>query len=108
MVWFYGGGLFSGESEDYDGGKLASRGDVIVVTLNYRFGALGFLSHPALNQEGHAAVNYGIMDQQFALRWVTDNIAGFSGDPYNLRFLVSPAAAPASWPICNRFCRVAV
>jgi len=84
MVWFYGGGLFSGESEDYDGGKLASRGDVIVVTLNYRVGALGFLSHPALNQEGHAAVNYGIMDQQFALRWVKDNIAAFGGDPDNV------------------------
>ena len=84
MVWFYGGGLFSGESEDYDGAKLAVRGNVIVVTLNYRVGALGFLSHAALNQEGHAAVNYGIMDQQFALRWVKDNIQRFGGDPDNV------------------------
>lgn len=84
MVWFYGGGLYSGESNDYDASKLVSRGDVLVVTLNYRVGALGFLSHPALNGEGHAAVNYGIMDQQFALKWVHDNIAAFGGDPDNV------------------------
>ncbi len=84
MVWFYGGGLFSGESNDYDGSKLASRGGVIVVTLNFRVGALGFLSHPAINAEGHPFANYGIMDQQFALRWVQRNIAAFGGDPQNV------------------------
>jgi para-nitrobenzyl esterase len=80
MVWFYGGGLFSGESNDYDGSKLAERGNVIVVTLNFRVGALGFLSVPSLNGEGHPHVNYGIMDQQAALRWVKQNIANFGGD----------------------------
>ena len=81
MVWFYGGGLFSGESNDYDGSKLARRGRTIVVTLNYRIGALGFLSQPALNAEGHPYANYGLMDQQYALRWVRRNIARFGGDP---------------------------
>ena len=84
MVWFYGGGLFSGESDDYDGSKLAKRGNVIVVTFNYRVGALGFLSHPAINAEGHPYANYGIMDQQAALRWVNRNIAAFGGDPGNV------------------------
>ena len=84
MVWFHGGGLFSGESNDYDGSKLARRGNVIVVTTNYRVGALGFFSHSAINAEGHAFANYGIMDQQAALRWVQRNIAAFGGDPGNV------------------------
>jgi para-nitrobenzyl esterase len=84
MVWLHGGGLFSGESNDYDGSKLARLGDVVVVTLNYRIGALGFLSHPAINAEGHAFANYGIMDQQFALKWVQSNIAAFGGNPGNV------------------------
>jgi para-nitrobenzyl esterase len=53
MVWFHGGGLFSGENNVYDGGKLARRGNVVVVTTNYRVGAAGFFSHPAINAEGH-------------------------------------------------------
>jgi para-nitrobenzyl esterase len=84
MVWFHGGGLFSGESNDYDGSKLARRGNVIVVTTNYRVGALGFFSHPAINGEGHPFANYGIMDQQATLRWVQRNIAAFGGDPGNV------------------------
>jgi para-nitrobenzyl esterase len=84
MVWFHGGGLFSGESNDYDGSKLASRGRVVVVTLNYRVGALGFFWHPAINAEGHPFANYGIMDEQLALRWVQANIAAFGGDPGNV------------------------
>jgi para-nitrobenzyl esterase len=84
MVWFHGGGLFSGESNDYDGSKLAHRGNVVVVTTNYRVGAMGFMSHPAINAEGHPFANYGIMDQQSALRWVQRNIAAFGGDPGNV------------------------
>lgn len=84
MVWFYGGGLYSGESNDYDGSKLAKRGNVLVVTFNYRVGALGFLSHAAINAEGHPFANYGIMDQQAALQWVKDNISAFGGDPGNV------------------------
>ena len=84
MVWFYGGGMYSGESDDYDGSKLVRRGGVVVVTLNYRVGAFGFFSHPAINGEGHPAINYGIMDQQAALKWVQRNIAAFGGDPGNV------------------------
>ncbi len=84
MVWFYGGGMYSGESNDYDGSKLVRRGGVVVVTLNYRVGAFGFFSHPAINSEGHPAINYGIMNQQAALRWVQRNIAAFGGDPANV------------------------
>ena len=66
---------------DYDGTKLAADG-VVVVTINYRLGALGFLSHPALaSSPGGPSGNYGLMDQQAALRWVRDNIRRFGGDP---------------------------
>ncbi len=95
MVWIYGGGLFSGESNDYDASKLASQGDVVVVTFNYRIGALGFLSHPAINAEGHPFANYGIMDQQFALQWVKRNIAAFGGNPNNVTIFGQSGGATA-------------
>jgi para-nitrobenzyl esterase len=95
MVWIYGGGLFSGESNDYDASKLAARGDVVVVTVNYRIGALGFFSHPALNAEGHPFANYGIMDQQFALRWIKRNIARFGGNPDNVTLFGQSGGATA-------------
>jgi len=83
MVWIHGGSLTAGESDDFDASGLAAFGEVIVVTINYRLGALGFLAHPALTAESpdHASGNYGIMDQQFALQWVQRNIAAFGGDP---------------------------
>ena len=81
MVWIHGGGLFDGESNDYDGSKLALQGDTVVVTINYRLGVLGWLAQPALDAEGHPFGNYGLMDQQFALQWVRRNIAAFGGDP---------------------------
>ena len=69
---------------NYDGTKLAADGTV-VVTINYRLGALGFLAHPALaSRPGGPAGNYGLMDQQAALRWVQHNIARFGGDPHNV------------------------
>jgi para-nitrobenzyl esterase len=80
MVWIHGGAFINGSSGLYDSRWLASRGDVIVVTLNYRLGALGFLAHPSLGAPG-AVGNYGLADQQAALRWVRDNIANFGGDP---------------------------
>ncbi|HVJ51713.1 MAG TPA: carboxylesterase family protein [Aliidongia sp.] len=83
MVWLHGGGFVAGESDDYDPARLVAQG-VVVVTLNFRQGALGFLAQPALDAEGHPAVNYGILDQQAALRWVRTNIAGFGGDPRNV------------------------
>jgi para-nitrobenzyl esterase len=84
LVWIHGGGFTLGSGEDYDATKLAQDGTV-VVTINYRLGALGFLAHPALaDRPGGAAGNYGLMDQQAALRWVRRNIRGFGGDPRNV------------------------
>ena len=80
MVWIHGGGFINGSGDIYNARRLASRGDVVVVTINYRLGALGFLAHPALGPAGDVG-NYGLADQQAALRWVHDNIAGFGGDP---------------------------
>lgn len=88
MVWIHGGGLNngSGTAALYDGTRLARRG-VVVVTLNYRLGRLGFFDHPALAAErgpGEPAANWGMMDVVAALRWVQDNAAAFGGDPGNV------------------------
>jgi para-nitrobenzyl esterase len=84
MVWIHGGGFVGGESDDYDPGALVAHG-VIVVSINYRLGALGFLAHPALaDHPGGPTGDYGLMDQQAALRWVRDNIRAFGGDPRNV------------------------
>ena len=84
MVWIYGGGLVNGSASTplYAGDALARR-DVIVVTANYRLGALGFLAHPDLTKESAQKVsgNYGLLDQLAALRWVQRNIGAFGGDP---------------------------
>lgn len=80
MVWIHGGGFAGGSSGIYDAGRLAARGGIVVVTINYRLGTLGFLAHPALGAGGDVG-NYGLADQQAALRWVRDNIADFGGDP---------------------------
>jgi len=83
MVWIHGGALITGESDDYDATRLVEQGDVILVTINYRLGALGFLAHPSLTAESpdHASGNFGLLDQQEALRWVGRNILSFGGDP---------------------------
>ena len=95
MFWMHGGALVVGESDDYNPQRLIDQG-VIVVTFNYRLGALGFLAHPALSAEAadpdnnndtdHApsSGNYGIMDEQLAMQWVKRNIAAFGGDPGNI------------------------
>lgn len=85
MVWIHGGGFLNGSADIYDARWLTTQGDVIVVTVNYRLGTLGFLAHPELADGGQAdsgqVGNYGLLDQQAALRWVRDNIANFGGDP---------------------------
>ena len=85
MVWIHGGAFTVGESDDYIPTRLVQRG-VIVVSINYRLGALGFLAHPALSGESadHISGNYGIMDEQFALKWVQRNIAAFGGNRRNV------------------------
>lgn len=84
MVWIYGGGLVNGSASTplYAGDRLATRG-VVVVTFNYRIGALGFLAHPELNKESKhgGSGNYGLLDQIAALNWIKHNIAAFDGDP---------------------------
>jgi len=84
LVWIHGGGFragFGGE-ERHHGARLAQKG-AVVVTLNYRLGALGFLAHPSLAAESprRASGNYALLDQIAALRWVKRNIARFGGDP---------------------------
>jgi para-nitrobenzyl esterase len=81
ILWIHGGGNVDGESDDYDATRLASMGQAVVVTINYRLGLLGWVAHPALDTEGHAFGNYGLLDQIQALKWVKDNISAFGGDP---------------------------
>jgi para-nitrobenzyl esterase len=87
MVWFHGGGFVAGASSEprQDGEKLARKG-VVVVTMNYRLGAFGFLSHPGLTRESphNASGNYGLLDQVAALDWVRRNITTFGGNPVNV------------------------
>jgi para-nitrobenzyl esterase len=84
LVWIHGGGFTEDGARNYDGSNLAAAG-AVVVTLNYRLGALGFLAHPALARHPRGpAGNYGLMDQIAALDWVRSNIARFGGDPHNV------------------------
>jgi len=83
LVWFFGGGLQCGypAEMEFDGERIARRG-IVVVTVNYRVGALGFLTHPELTKEQpDTPANFGNLDQQAGLRWVRRNIAAFGGDP---------------------------
>jgi para-nitrobenzyl esterase len=102
MVWIHGGGFTTGSAADivplttshlwYDGKPFAERG-VVVVTLNYRLGVMGFFAHKELGDEGSAVGNQGLLDQQLALRWVHDNIAAFGGDPDNVTIFGESAGA---------------
>ena len=85
MVWIHGGALSAGSSEVYDPVALVERG-VMVVTINYRLGALGFLAHQSFAAESPqgAAGNYGLLDQQAAMQWVARNIRHFGGNPRNV------------------------
>ena len=84
LVWIYGGGFSAGSTSDrsYSGEKLAGKG-VVLVSINYRVGQLGFLAHPELSAENpnHVSGNYGLLDQIAGLQWVKKNIAAFGGDP---------------------------
>lgn len=87
FVWIYGGALWGGASSDklYDGRKMAERG-IVVVTINYRLGVIGWLAHPGLSAESPEGLsgNYGLLDQIAALRWVKANIGAFGGDASNV------------------------
>lgn len=96
IVWIHGGALTNGYSHEpmYDGAKLAARGAVIV-SINYRLGALGYLAHPELSQESPDGVsgNYGLLDQIAALQWVKANIGAFGGDAGNVTIAGESAGA---------------
>ena len=95
MVWIHGGGFVIGAGSEplYEGSALASR-DVVLVTINYRLGALGFLYDPDFaGAPGEACANFGLLDQIAALRWVRDEIAAFGGDPDNVTVFGESAGA---------------
>jgi para-nitrobenzyl esterase len=118
IVWIHGGGNVDGETPGYDGSKLALQGKTVVVTMEYRLNLMGFLAHPARDNEGHLFGNYGILDQQAVLRWVERNIARFGGNKDNVTVggqsagavdtglhMVSPLAAGLFHRgICQSFC----
>ncbi len=86
MVWIHGGGFTGGAGSLYDGAVLAAREHVIVVTVNYRLGIFGFLALPSLDKEGgpDSSGDYGLLDQQAALRWVQRNAAAFGGNRHDV------------------------
>ncbi|GAH00498.1 unnamed protein product, partial [marine sediment metagenome] len=89
MFWIYGGSFKTGSGIEtmYDGSHLAKRGDVVIVTINYRLSSLGFLNVPG------STVNVGLLDQVAALQWVQDNIKAFGGDPNNVTIFGESAGA---------------
>jgi para-nitrobenzyl esterase len=117
VVWLHGGGFTSGAGSQYGAAQLATAGDVVVVTVNYRLGALGFLSSPALDAEGYPSGNYGLADQVAALEWVQRNAARFGGDPRNVtlagqssgaRSVCAQLASPRSRPGSTRLFQRAI
>jgi carboxylesterase type B len=91
MLWIYGGGFASGSASDttFDGGAIASRGDVVLVTINYRLGNLGFLALDGTSLTG----NYGLKDQNIALDWLHANVAAFGGDKDKITIFGQSAGA---------------
>jgi para-nitrobenzyl esterase len=96
FVWIHGGALVTGYGHEaiYDGARMAARG-VIVVSINYRLGVLGYLAHPALSRESPEGIsgNYGLLDQIAALKWVQRNIGAFGGDAANVTVAGESAGA---------------
>jgi para-nitrobenzyl esterase len=96
MVWLHGGGFTGGAGSQavYHGGVLVRRGDVVVVSPNYRLGVLGWLALPAFaDEEGGVGGNFGLLDQIAALEWVRDNVVAFGGDPENVTLFGESAGA---------------
>jgi para-nitrobenzyl esterase len=97
MVWVHGGSNVGGSSRLYNGGNLAVEQDVVVVTINYRLGLLGFFSHPSLRETAETELdkssNFGILDIIQSLKWIKENIAAFGGDPSNVTLFGESAGA---------------
>lgn len=104
MVWYHGGGYQTGSAVDliFDGQRLAEKG-IIIVTVGYRLGVLGYYCHPDMERESPygTAGNFGLMDQAFALGWVHRNIASFGGDPEKITIAGQSAGAAS---VCNLMC----
>jgi carboxylesterase type B len=100
LFWIHGGGLTTGTGNQHDGTLMATTNHIIVVSINYRLGVLGFLALPSLSAEApdHASGDYGLLDQEAALRWTRDNIAAFGGDPRNVTVAGESAGA---YSICS-------
>ncbi len=117
MVWTHGGGNFAGSASDklpvvglttgqqplwYNGQFFAGKHGIVVVTINYRLGPMGFFAHPGLAAEGSPLGNQGLLDQRLALQWVHDNIASFGGDPGNVTlFGESSGAADVGYQVAS-------
>jgi para-nitrobenzyl esterase len=97
FVWIHGGALSTGASSEamYDGARLAASQGLVVVSINYRLGVLGYMAHPELSAESRQNVsgNYGLLDQIAALKWIEANIAAFGGDPDNVTIAGESAGA---------------
>ncbi|HXZ17788.1 MAG TPA: carboxylesterase family protein, partial [Roseiarcus sp.] len=94
LIWIHGGSNQFGEGSSYDPTPLVTQGHIIVVTINYRLGALGWLADSLLDGDTPGSSgNYGLMDQQFAMRWVNRNIAAFGGDPRKVTIAGESAGA---------------
>jgi para-nitrobenzyl esterase len=103
LVWIYGGGFAVGYTSDpmYDGAKLAKKG-VVLVSIAYRVGQLGFLAHPELSEESpnHVSGNYGLLDMIAGLKWIKQNIAAFGGDPDKVTIFGESAGGIAVSMLC--------
>ncbi|MFN3668571.1 MAG: carboxylesterase/lipase family protein [Brevundimonas sp.] len=97
FVWIHGGSLTSGASSEamYDGARMAASQGMVVVSINYRLGVLGYMAHPELSAESRQNIsgNYGLLDQIAALKWIEANIAAFGGDPDNVTIAGESAGA---------------
>lgn len=103
FVWLHGGAYQSGGGNQvfYDGGNLAAAGDMVVVSVNYRLGALGYLYLPGAEAQGAASANRGLLDQLAALEWVRDNIAAFGGDPGNVTLAGQSAGGGSTYALLS-------
>src|SRR5690242_12298599 len=99
LVMIHGGGLVNGAGDQHDGALIARTDGVVVVSFNYRLGVFGFLALPGLSGEApdHASGDYGVLDQQAAIRWVHRNIAAFGGDP---RRVTIDGESAGGWSVC--------
>ncbi len=97
MVWIHGGGFTAGAGSFYDPTPMVTAGNIIVVTINYRLGALGLFAQTALDAEHHLIGNYALMDQQLAFKWVRRNIQAFGGNPDDVTISNEVELATLSW-----------